>query len=215
MAITECRGDVCFTGWIVISFSRESSQPRGWTLCPCRVSCLAGGFFAAEPQGSPILPDWWLNIIEYIIPKHGQCSNADYSDAYSLAARYPTEERLEFLVLELISISHTCDKAPFHIRCQSSSTSYKEGEDEWTINERKTIFEVFFFFYWFLMTFTEWYFFSEHLQNSFSTKSNQIVFLQCLQLYIDSVRREMRLLISSIHSSTRHKCVKVLIAWPP
>ena len=153
MAITECRGDVCFTGWIVISFSRESSQPRGWTLCPCRVSCLAGGFFAAEPQGSPILPYWWLNIIEYIIPKHGQCSNADYSDAYSLAARYPTEERLAFLVLKLISISHTCDKAPFYIRCESSSTSYKEGEDEWTINERKTIFEVFFFsidFWWLL-----------------------------------------------------------------
>jgi len=106
---------------------------------------------------SPILPYWWLKIIEYIIPKHGQCSNADYSDPYSLAALYPTEERLEFLVLELISISHTCDKAPFYIRCGSSSASHKEGEDEWTINERKTIFE--FFFYWFLMTFPEWYLF--------------------------------------------------------
>ena len=33
--------------WIVISFLRGSSQPRNWT----HVSCIAGGFFTAEPLG--------------------------------------------------------------------------------------------------------------------------------------------------------------------
>lgn len=72
-----------------------------------------------------------------------------------------------------------CDKAPFYIRCGSSSVSHKEGEDERTINERKTIFEVFFFL---LISddFSRMMFFSEHLQNSFSVKSNQMVFLQSL-----------------------------------
>ena len=32
--------------WVAISFSRESSQPRDWTL----VSCIAGGFFTTKPQ---------------------------------------------------------------------------------------------------------------------------------------------------------------------
>ena len=35
--------------WVAISFSRGSSRPRDWT----RVSCIAGEFFTAEPQGSP------------------------------------------------------------------------------------------------------------------------------------------------------------------
>ena len=35
--------------WVAISFSRGSSQPRDWT----QVSCIAGGFFTAEPPGKP------------------------------------------------------------------------------------------------------------------------------------------------------------------
>ena len=37
--------------WIAISFTRGSCQPRNWT----HVSCLAGGFFTAEPPGKPFL----------------------------------------------------------------------------------------------------------------------------------------------------------------
>ena len=33
--------------WIAMSFSRESARPRDWT----RISCIAGGFSAAEPPG--------------------------------------------------------------------------------------------------------------------------------------------------------------------
>ena len=36
-------------GLVTISFSRESFQPRDWTL----LSCIAGGFFTAEPPGKP------------------------------------------------------------------------------------------------------------------------------------------------------------------
>ena len=35
--------------WVVIPFSRGSSQPRDQT----RVSCIAGRFFTSEPLGSP------------------------------------------------------------------------------------------------------------------------------------------------------------------
>ena len=35
--------------WVVIFFSRGSSQPRDWT----QASCLAGGFFTTEPPGKP------------------------------------------------------------------------------------------------------------------------------------------------------------------
>ena len=35
--------------WEAFPFSRGSSQPRGWT----QVSCVAGSFLPAEPQGSP------------------------------------------------------------------------------------------------------------------------------------------------------------------
>ena len=38
--------------WIAMPFSRRSSRPRNWTGI-CRVSCLAGGFFTAEPPGKP------------------------------------------------------------------------------------------------------------------------------------------------------------------
>ena len=37
--------------WVAIPFSRGSSQPRDQT----QVSCIAGGFLSAEPQGKPAL----------------------------------------------------------------------------------------------------------------------------------------------------------------
>ena len=36
--------------WVVIPFSRGSSQMRDWT----QVSCIAGGFLPCEPPGKPI-----------------------------------------------------------------------------------------------------------------------------------------------------------------
>ena len=38
--------------WVVISFSRVSSQPRDRTC----VSCIAGGFFTTWPPGKPTGP---------------------------------------------------------------------------------------------------------------------------------------------------------------
>ena len=35
--------------WVAIPFSRGSSWPKDWT----QVSCIAGGFFTAEPPGKP------------------------------------------------------------------------------------------------------------------------------------------------------------------
>ena len=40
--------------WVVIPFSRTSSQPRDWTL----VSCIACGFFITEPPGKPSSVQW-------------------------------------------------------------------------------------------------------------------------------------------------------------
>ena len=48
--------------WVAFSFSRGSSQPRGWT----QVSCIAGGFFTSWAKGKPkntgvgslSLPQW-------------------------------------------------------------------------------------------------------------------------------------------------------------
>ena len=38
--------------WVVVSFSRVSSQPRDQTC----VSCIAGGFFTTSPPGKPTGP---------------------------------------------------------------------------------------------------------------------------------------------------------------
>ena len=38
-------------GWVVISFSRESSLPRNQTCISCGVSCIAVRFFTAESPG--------------------------------------------------------------------------------------------------------------------------------------------------------------------
>ena len=40
--------------WVAISFSRGSSQSRDQTLISC-VSCIASGFFTAEPQGRSLV----------------------------------------------------------------------------------------------------------------------------------------------------------------
>ena len=50
--------------WATMPSSRGSSKPRDWNCCSCR-SCIAGGFFTAEPLGKPyILP---IFICIYII----------------------------------------------------------------------------------------------------------------------------------------------------
>ena len=85
--------------WNGFSFPSPGNLPNKGIepAAPAIFRALQAGSLQLSHQGSPILPYWWLKIIEYIIPKHGLCSNADYSDPYSLAALYPTEERLEFL----------------------------------------------------------------------------------------------------------------------
>ena len=39
-------------GWVAMPSSREPFQPRDQTCFSCG-SCIAGGFFTAEPQGKP------------------------------------------------------------------------------------------------------------------------------------------------------------------
>ena len=39
-------------GWVAMSSSRVSSQPRDQTLISC-ISCIAGRFFTTEPSGKP------------------------------------------------------------------------------------------------------------------------------------------------------------------
>ena len=55
--------------WVAISFSRASSRPRNGT----RVSCLAGGFFTAEPpeshQGSRFSPCSMWNCLKWCYRK--------------------------------------------------------------------------------------------------------------------------------------------------
>jgi len=47
-------------GWVAISFSRGSSQPRDQNHISW-ISCTAGGFFAAEPPEKPtVLIGLWL-----------------------------------------------------------------------------------------------------------------------------------------------------------
>ena len=41
--------------WVAISSSRASSQPRSLICISCHVSCVAGGFFTAEPRGTPMM----------------------------------------------------------------------------------------------------------------------------------------------------------------
>ena len=38
--------------WVAITSSRGSPRPRDW-ICVVHVSCIAGGFFTAEPPGKP------------------------------------------------------------------------------------------------------------------------------------------------------------------
>ena len=44
--------------WVAISFSRRCFQPRDQT----HVSCIAGGFFTAEPPGKPAHKIWFNQI---------------------------------------------------------------------------------------------------------------------------------------------------------
>ena len=49
--------------WVVISFSRGSSQPRDETRVSCN-SCIAGRLFTTEPLGKPHLS--WYNGKEFV-----------------------------------------------------------------------------------------------------------------------------------------------------
>ena len=47
--------------WVAISSSRESFWPKHWTHISC-VSCIAGGFFTAEPSGKECISHEHLKI---------------------------------------------------------------------------------------------------------------------------------------------------------
>ena len=47
--------------WVVISLSRESSQPRDWT----QVSCIAGRFFTSEPPGELKIPLLLIRLADF------------------------------------------------------------------------------------------------------------------------------------------------------
>ena len=58
--------------WVAMLFSRGSSWPRDQT-CVCCSSSTAGGFFTAEPLGSPfwpvigLKPIWPLNMYHHVL----------------------------------------------------------------------------------------------------------------------------------------------------
>ena len=81
--------------WIVISFSRGSSQPRDQT----HIFCIAGGFFTDEPPGKPIIQSkYLLNFIVIFF-------TLDYSEVYFKMSR-PMYFFICFLNIYLLSISN-------------------------------------------------------------------------------------------------------------
>ena len=48
--------------WVAMPSSRGSSRPKDWT----QVSCIAGGFFTAEPPGKPSFWSTWKQQVEVI-----------------------------------------------------------------------------------------------------------------------------------------------------
>ena len=48
--------------WFAIPFSRGSSWPRDWIPISC-VSCIASGFFTAEPPGKPSVAQYRLSSV--------------------------------------------------------------------------------------------------------------------------------------------------------
>ena len=49
--------------WVAIPFSKGSSQPRDRTCTSC-ISCIAGGFFTAEPRGKAFLSPIRLHVCQ-------------------------------------------------------------------------------------------------------------------------------------------------------
>ena len=69
--------------WVAISSSRESSWPRDGT----HVSCIAGGFFTAQPPGKPFSYSFVLLLM--LLPCiHAKCSQAAEKASYSEAMRF-------------------------------------------------------------------------------------------------------------------------------
>ena len=64
--------------WVAVSSSRGSSPPRDWT-CISYISCIAGGFFTAEPSEKPwrgvqhILNQTWASRMTEILSLNQQC----------------------------------------------------------------------------------------------------------------------------------------------
>ena len=67
--------------WVAMYSSRESSQPRDWTLISC-VSCFAGRFFTAEPQVKPEFSDGPRKTKDKIVNFHALQQPFTYQEEY-------------------------------------------------------------------------------------------------------------------------------------
>ena len=67
---------------VAIPFFRGSFQPRDHTRISCQVSCIAGGFFTAEPLGKPLFS--FLRSHQIVF-----CSDFTILHSHQLAGRFP------------------------------------------------------------------------------------------------------------------------------
>ena len=79
--------------WVAISFSRGSSRPRDRTHISCN-SCIAGGFFTAEPLGE-----------SFHLAERDKASSGDYSDE-------STDPIMRTHSFNLLSLTIFLQKAP-------------------------------------------------------------------------------------------------------
>jgi len=68
--------------WVAIPFSRRASRPRDWTHISCS-SCIAGGFFTAEPPGKPLRCYVYRSVMLDSLWPHGFSPQAPLSTEFS------------------------------------------------------------------------------------------------------------------------------------
>ena len=86
--------------WLAIYFSRGSSWSKDWT----HISCLAGGFFATEPPGKPMLIDIF-GLIPHIVQNNAVLSHIQLFETTWTVA-HPASLSMEFSKQEYWSECH-------------------------------------------------------------------------------------------------------------
>ena len=96
--------------WVAISFFRGSSWPRNQT----HVSCIAGGFFTAEPPGKPLI---------YIFMSHSSVQSVQFS--HSLCLTLCNRNELQHTRLPCLSPTlRACSKScPSSLWCHPTISS--------------------------------------------------------------------------------------------